>query len=72
VIRQTDSPQIRAIASETLTMMPIPALEALLNDSLYEEIAEIAISRRAYEFESDEARAAIERMTFDDADERGN
>src|SRR4051812_47104223 len=39
IVRQTDLPQIRAIAYETLAMMPIPSLMPLLDDPLYADIA---------------------------------
>lgn len=65
VIRQSESPQIRAIAYETLAMLSVSTLEPLLTDSLYGEIAGNAISQKAYEFDSEEALAALERMRFD-------
>ncbi|MBV6495577.1 MAG: hypothetical protein DYH05_04655 [Acidobacteria bacterium ACB1] len=65
IIRQSDSPQIRALAYETLAMLPVSTLEPLLNDSLYGEIAINALSQKAYEFDSEEANAALERMRFD-------
>ena len=71
VIRQTTSPQIRAIAHETLSMLPVSALEPLLSDSLYGDIAIGAMSQRAYEFDSEEALAALDRMRFDPFDHEG-
>lgn len=65
VVRQSDSPQIRALAYETLAMLPVSTLESLLNDPLYGEIALNVLSQKAFEFESEEADAALERMTFD-------
>ncbi len=65
IVRQSDSPQIRALAYETLAMLPVSTLESLLNDPLYGEIALNVLSQKAFEFESEEADAALERMTFD-------
>ncbi len=60
IVRQTDRPQIRAIAYETLAMLPIPALLPLLEDSLYAGIAAAALEQKAYEFDSDEAREVLD------------
>ncbi len=62
VIRQTDMPQIRAIAYETLAMMPIPNLIPLLDDPLYAGIAAASLEQKAYEFDSDEARDILEQF----------
>jgi len=62
VARQTESPQIRAIAFETLAMMPIQAIIPLLDDQLYSGIAAAALEQKAYEFESDEARDILEQF----------
>lgn len=60
IVRQTELPQIRAIAYETLSMLPVPTLVPLLNDPLYSEIAAGALEQRAYEYESEEARDALD------------
>lgn len=60
IVRQTELPQIRAIAYETLAMMPVPALLPLLDDGLYANIASAALEQKAYEFESDEARDVLD------------
>lgn len=65
VIRQTDVPQIRAIAFETLAMMPIPAILPLLDDPLYSGIAAATIEQKAFEFESEEARDILEQLDVD-------
>ena len=70
IVRQTDRPQIRAIAYETLAMMPIPALLPLLDDSLYAGIAAAALDQKAYEFDSEEARDILDQ--FDTAPEPGD
>ena len=62
IIRQTDLPQIRAIAYETLAMLPIPQLLPLLEDPLYADIAAGALEQKAYEFDSDEARDVLDQM----------
>ena len=56
IVRQTDAPQIRAIAYETLAMMPVQAILSLLDDPLYAGIAAAALEQKAFEFESEEAR----------------
>lgn len=60
VVRQTEMPQIRAIAYETLSMLPVPALVPLLDDPLYSDIGASALEQKAYEYESDEARDVLE------------
>ena len=67
IIRQTDRPQVRAIAYETLAMLPIGSLLPLLEDSLYAGIAAAALEQKAYEFDSDEAREILEQ--FDSSNE---
>lgn len=62
VVRQTEVPQIRAIAYETLAMMPIPRLLPLLDDPLYQGIAAAALEQKAYEFDSDEARDLLDQF----------
>lgn len=67
IIRQTDRPQVRAIAYETLAMMPVGSLLPLLEDSLYAGIAAAALEQKAYEFDSDDAREVLEQ--FDSAND---
>lgn len=62
IVRQTEVPQIRAIAYETLSMLPIPAIVPLLDDPLYADIASAALEQKAYEFDSDEARDILDQM----------
>ena len=62
IVRQTDMPQIRAIAYETLAMMPIQNIVPLLDDPLYSGIAAASLEQKAYEFESDEARDILEQF----------
>ncbi len=60
IIRQTDLAQIRAIAYETLAVMPATLVEPLLNDPLYFEIACNVLEQQAVEFESAEAQQILE------------
>ena len=60
IVRQTEMPQIRAVAYETLAMMPVENLVPLLDDSLYSAIAAGALEQKAFEFESDEARDVLD------------
>jgi hypothetical protein len=55
-------PQVRAIAYETLSMLPVPVLVPLLEDPLYAEIGAGALEQKAYEYESEEAREALEQF----------
>ena len=62
IVRQTDLPQIRAIAYETLAMLSIPAILPLLDDPLYAGIAAGALEQKAFEFDSDEAREILDQF----------
>lgn len=62
IVRQTDLPQIRAIAYETLAMLPIPSLLPLLDDPLYADVAAGALEQKAYEFDSLEARDILDQL----------
>jgi hypothetical protein len=62
IIRQTESPQIRAIAYETLAMLPVNNVAPLLEDSLYAEIAAAALEQKAFEYESDEAKDVLDQF----------
>lgn len=62
IVRQTDLPQIRAIAYETLAMMPAQYLSALLDDPLYTEIAIASLEQKAYEFDSEDARDLLDQF----------
>lgn len=68
IVRQTDLPQIRAIAYETLALMSIGNLVRLLDDPLYSGIAAAALEQKAYEFDSEEARDILEQF---DAENNG-
>lgn len=62
VIRQSEAPQIRALASEALAMLPVQAIVPLLDDPLYAGTASGALEQKAYEFESDEARDFLDQF----------
>lgn len=62
IVRQTDLPQIRAIAYETLAMLPINSLIPLLDDPLYAGIAAAALEQKAFEFDNEEARDILEQL----------
>lgn len=62
IIRQTEMAQIRAIAYETLAVLPTTLVVPLLDDPLYFEIAVNVLEQQAIEFESVEARAVLEHM----------
>jgi len=62
IVRQTDVPQIRAIAYETLALLPVPAILPLLDDPLYSDIAANALEQKAYEYDSEEARDLLDQF----------
>ena len=62
IVRQTDVPQIRAIAYETLALLPIPSILPLLDDPLYSDIAANALEQKAYEYDSEEARDLLDQL----------
>lgn len=62
IIRQTDKPQIRAVAYETLSLMPTTLLIPVLDDPLYADIALAAIEQQAFEYESEDARTVLEQL----------
>lgn len=62
IIRQTELAQIRAVAYETLAVLPVSALMPLLDDAVYAEIALNAIEQQAFEYESEEARNLLDQL----------
>ena len=62
VVRQTELPQIRAIAFETLAMLPVDLIAPLLDDPLYSDIAVNSLEQKAFEFDSEEARDLLDRF----------
>lgn len=66
IIRQTDTPAIRALGFETLAIMPTQKLLQLVDDPLYDEIARIALEQQAFDYENEEARQIIEQIGSSD------
>lgn len=64
IIRQTDLAQIRAVAFETLSLMPTSFILPLLDDPLYYGIARNALEQQAFEYESEDAREVLEQIEF--------
>src|SRR5690606_32584049 len=62
IVRQSELPQIRAIAYETLSMLSLRSLVMLIDDPLYSEIAANAIEQQAYEYDSEDAREILEQL----------
>ncbi len=70
IARQTTNPAIRAIAMETLALMPVDEIVPALDDPIYEDIARFALEQKAFEYESEEARRVLEQLIFEEpADE---
>ena len=65
IVRQTELPQIRAIAYETLATLPVVNIIPLLDDPLYAGIAAASLEQKAYEFDSDEARELLDQFESD-------
>jgi len=65
IVRQTDAPQIRAIAYETLALLPVPLLTPLLDDSLYADIVANALEQKAFEYDSEEAREILDQFDLE-------
>ena len=53
-------PQIRAIAYETLALLPVAAVVPLLDDPLYADIGASALEQKAFEYDSEEARDVLD------------
>ena len=66
IVRQTELAQIRAVAYETLAMMPVVHLLPLLDDSIYFEIARNAIEQQAFEFDNEDAQQILEQLDVED------
>lgn len=69
IIRQTDMPQIRAIAYETLSLLPTSAIAAIIDDSIYTEIAVNALEQQAFEYDSEEAKEVLDQLNLDEIGE---
>lgn len=68
IIRQTELAQIRAVAYETLALLPTAYIVPLLDDSIYYDIVRNALEQQAFEFDNEEARQVLEQLEFEDAD----
>jgi len=66
IVRQSELAQIRAVAYETLALMPVNNLFPLLDDPLYFEIARNALEQQAFEFDNAEAQQILEQLEFDE------
>jgi len=66
IARQTTNPAIRAIAMETIALMPVEEIMPSLDDQIYEDIARSALEMKAYEYESEEARRVLDHFGFDE------
>lgn len=66
IARQTSNAAIRAIAMETIVLMPVEEIVPLLDDQIYEDIARAALEIKAYEYESEEARRVLDHFGFDE------
>ncbi|MGI8495027.1 MAG: hypothetical protein ACR2L1_06920 [Pyrinomonadaceae bacterium] len=66
IARQATNPAIRAIAYETLVLMPVSSVAAMLQDPVYYEVARNAIEQQAFEYDSEHARRILEQLEFED------
>jgi hypothetical protein len=66
IARQTTNPAIRAIAMETLALMPVEEIVPSIDDPIYEDIARLALEQKAFEYDSEEARRVLEQLGFDE------
>jgi hypothetical protein len=62
ISRQTTNGAIRALAQETLALMPTAALIPLIDDPLYADIVRLALEQQAYDYESDEAQELLDEI----------
>lgn len=66
IARQTTNPAIRALAMETLALMPVEEILPSLDDPIYEDIARVALEQKAVEYESEEARQVLEQLGYEE------
>lgn len=66
IARQTNNPAIRAIAMETIALMPVEEILPSLDDPIYEDIARLGLEIKAVEYESEEARQVLENLLSED------
>lgn len=60
IARQTTNPAIRAIAMETIALMPVDEIIPSLEDPIYEDIARTALEQKAIEYDSEEAKRTLD------------
>lgn len=65
IIRQTDLPQIKAVAFETLALFPPQSVAAFIDDPLYSHIALFALEQMAIEYNSDEAKHILDQVDLE-------
>ena len=66
IARQTTNAAIRAIAMETIALMPVEEIMPLLDDQIYEDIARAALEIKAIEYESEDARRVLDHFGYDE------
>jgi hypothetical protein len=66
IARQTTNPAIRAIAMETIALMPVEEIMPVFDDPIYENIARTGLEIKAIEYESDEARRVLDHFVYDE------
>ena len=66
IARQTTNPAIRAIAMETIALMPVEEIMPLLDDQIYEDITRAALVMKAIEYESEDARRVLDHFGYDE------
>lgn len=69
IARQTTNPAIRALAYETLALVPVASLIPLTDDPVYFDIVRGALEQQAFEYESEEARMVLEQIELDELSE---
>ena len=62
IVRQTEMAQIRAVAYETLALMPTTALLTALEDPIYADIIAAALEQQAFEYDNEEAREILDQL----------
>ncbi|MGI9035239.1 MAG: hypothetical protein ACR2GD_04280 [Pyrinomonadaceae bacterium] len=66
IARQTTNPAIRALAFETLALVPVASLVQLSDDPVYFEIVRNALEQQAFEYESEEARMVLDQLEMNE------
>ncbi|MGI8470549.1 MAG: hypothetical protein ACR2N3_19090 [Pyrinomonadaceae bacterium] len=66
IARQTTNPAIRALAYETLALVPVASLIPLTDDPLYSEIVRAALEQQAFEYDSEQARMVLEQLEINE------